>query len=85
MSVATRPTVPEVMPLVKAIYRRHSGGCCLHIVTDDGNVENGHVDFCLRRSRELGHADCIEVAEMLTLMTQTQRLKVGDLMTGFRL
>lgn len=33
-----RPTVPDVLPLVRAIYERHCAGCCLHIVTDDGVI-----------------------------------------------
>lgn len=71
-----KPTVPDVLPLVNAIYRRHCAGCCLHVVTDDGNCEQGFAVSSLRWAREQGHADCIAAAEMLVLMTPTQRKKV---------
>jgi hypothetical protein len=71
-----RPTVPEVLPLVRRIYERHCAGCCLHIVTDDGNIEQGHVDFCVQQAKDQQHADCLAAAEMLAAMTETQRRKV---------
>ena len=71
-----RPTVPDVLSLVNAVYQRHAAGCCLHILTDDGNVEQGHADFCVEQAREQGHDDCLKAAEMLAKMTKTQRLKV---------
>src|SRR6185369_16413008 len=76
MTVADKPTVPEVLPLVQSIYSRHSGGCCLHIVTDDGNVEDDHVAFCLKYAKEQGHPDCVTAAELLLRMTKTQRRKI---------
>jgi hypothetical protein len=45
-----RPTVPEVLPLVRAyleIDGNYNGGS-LHIVIDDGNVADDHVEFCRR-------------------------------------
>lgn len=71
-----RPTVPDVLPLVRAVYARHAAGCCLHILTDDGNVDDAHADFCLAAARERGHADCLSAALMLVAMTKTQRAKV---------
>jgi hypothetical protein len=72
-----RPTVPEVLPLVRAIYERNGVGCCLHILTDDGNVDNGSAQFCLETAKARGHADCIAAAEMLVKMSKTQRSNVG--------
>lgn len=76
----SRPTVPEVLPLVRAIYNRPDGsgvtGCCLHILTDDGNTGVDTAQFCFDYAREQGHVDCIAAAEMLVLMTETQHHKV---------
>lgn len=49
-AVADSPTVAEVLPLVNAYYAKpgNSVGGNLHIVLDDCNVEDGHVEFCLR-------------------------------------
>jgi len=73
-----RPTVPDVLPLVRAIYARPGGGvgCCLHIVTDDGNLEQSNVDFCVQTAIERGHADCLEAARLLAQMSKTQRARV---------
>ena len=71
-----RPTVPDVLPLVNAVYRRNPLGCCLRILTDDGNVEKYHAAFCVDQARESGHTDCLQAAEMLAKMTRTQRLQV---------
>jgi hypothetical protein len=71
-----RPTVPQVLPLVNAVYERHCAGCCLHILTDDCNVEDDHADYCLTQARERDHADCIAAAELLVRMTETQRREI---------
>jgi hypothetical protein len=78
-SVLARPTVPEAIPLARAIYARPdgAGGCCLHIVLDDFNVDQDSVDHCLARALERGHEDCSALAAMLVRMTKTQRLKVA--------
>jgi hypothetical protein len=71
-----RPTVPDVLPLVRQIYERHCAGCCLHIMTDDCNIEQGHADFCLDWAKRQGHDDCIRAAEMMVQMTETQRKRI---------
>lgn len=77
MHAAKRPTVPEVLPYVTAIYARNSAGCCLHILTDDGNVDDGSAEFVSRTAVEAGRADCIRAASMLRQMSKTQRAKVA--------
>ena len=71
-----KPTILEVLPLVQAVYARHCAGCCLHIVTDDGNVDQGCAEFCLEQARKSGHVDCLAAAEQLVLMSPTQRKKI---------
>lgn len=73
----TRPTVPDVLPFIRSIYARNVAGCCLHVVTDDYNVDDDFVEHSIERARELGHADCLKAAEMLAAMTTTQRLKAS--------
>lgn len=68
-----RTTVPEVLPFIAAIYEDHCTGCCLHIAMDDGNLQDNHLEFCLRQGFEHGHANCVAAALMLLGMTQTQR------------
>lgn len=82
-----KPTVPEVLPLVHRLYRgddpcvpHHSGnvGGHLHIVLDDGNVERGHVQFCLDEARKDGCVTCIRIAELMIQMSPTQCGKLSD-------
>ena len=73
-----KPTVPEVLPLVNALYARHSAGCCLHIVLDDGNVSTGSVEWCVGDATERGHEDCVRLAKLLLQMSRTQRLKLAN-------
>lgn len=67
-----RPKVPDLAPLIVAIYERENGGagCCLHVVTDDANWECA--GFCLNWAREQGHTDCIAACEMMVQMTESQ-------------
>ena len=72
-----KPTVPEVRPLVRELYGRHSAGCCLHVVLDDGNVQDDSVRFCIEWARGRGCAECERLGEVLLQMSKTQRLKLG--------
>ncbi len=67
-----RPKVPDLAPLIAAVYASENGGagCCLHVVTDDGNWDS--VDFVLGYAREQGHPACIKAAEMMSQMTESQ-------------
>lgn len=74
-----RPTVEEVLPLARALYATDEGsvGCCLHVVLDDGNTEDGFVDHAITRAIENGHEPCRVLAEKLRQMSRTQRAKVA--------
>jgi hypothetical protein len=43
-----RPTVPEVLPLVRRYLEREPTGGSLHIVLDDGNLRDSDLEFCYR-------------------------------------
>jgi len=47
------------------IYNRPSGGCgcCLHIVLDDGNIQDASVQLCLDIALRDGHDICARVAQ----------------------
>lgn len=72
-----RPTLPEVLPLLTALFERSSSGCCLHIVLDDCNLKNDDVIFCRSKAIERGHMDCLHLAEKLLLMTISQRARLA--------
>lgn len=79
--IPTAPTVPEVLPLVRALYASEHGGCggCLHVVLEDGNVGDGHVDHCIEWARESGCTQCEALGLLLQQMSRTQRRKLSAL------
>lgn len=73
-----KPTVPEVLKLVQAYYAKPGNGVggSLHIVLDDGNLHNDHILYCREYAREKKDEDGIILADLLLLMSKTQRKKV---------
>lgn len=72
-----KPTIPEVLPLVRAYYAKgnYAGGA-LHIVLEDGNVKDSDVRFCISWARQENDADGLALAELLLKMSKTQRIKL---------
>lgn len=73
-----KPTLPEVAPLVAAYYAKpgNSVGGSLHIVLDDGNVEDGNVRFCVETARESGDDDGLLLAGLMLKMSKSQRMRL---------
>jgi hypothetical protein len=77
----SKPTIPEVLPLVHA-YRDKPGnevGGNLHIVLADGNVSDADVEFCRFAAREAGDMEGEILACILATMSKTQRKKIARL------
>jgi hypothetical protein len=70
-----RPTIPEVLPQFAAYYDR-VGWNSLHIVLDDGNVLDSHVQFCIGWAEENKDSEGKRLAELLLTMSRTQRAKL---------
>ena len=43
----SKPLYKETISLIKEIYKSHSAGGDLHIVLDDGNTEDYHIQWCI--------------------------------------
>lgn len=73
-----KPTVPEVLPIVRAYYAKPGNLCggSLHIVIDDGNIEDSHVRLCRAWAGKRGDADGVALADLLLAMSKTQRRKL---------
>lgn len=78
MRTMSKPTVPEVMPLVKDYYATpgNLAGGNLHIVIEDGNIRNDDIEWCLDKSKKNGDDKGVEICELLLLMSKTQRRKI---------
>jgi hypothetical protein len=73
---ADRPTVPQVLPFVRAYYNDHAAGGSLHIALDDGNLEDGNIQYCIDSANERGDDAGAALGRLLLEMTRTQRAKV---------
>lgn len=73
------PTVPDVLPLVKAYYAKpgNSAGGSLCVALDDGKVADYFVSYCLEKAEERGDRDGAAIAKVLLKMSQVQRLKLA--------
>lgn len=76
----TRPTVPDVLPLVREYYSRPENGCggSLHIVLDDHNLEDHCIAFCREWAAKRSDHDGVRLADLLIQLTRTQRQKLVD-------
>ncbi|MCT0528339.1 hypothetical protein N0599_21620 [Pseudomonas aeruginosa] len=75
-----KPTVPEVMPLVREWYDKpgNQTGGIFHVILDDGNYEKVFADQALKSARELGDPEAVILAELLVAMSPTQRRKLSS-------
>ncbi len=71
-----KPTVPEVLPVVQALYRRNGAGCCWHVVLDDGNTAK-HFVLSTVEGGVCGAPECMRLAELLPSMSVTQVTKLS--------
>ncbi len=60
----------KLAPLLKSIYDRQSGGCCLHVIVDDGNWDSSYPDDMLE------HEDCREAYELIQEMDFEDRCRI---------
>ena len=72
---STKPTLPEVRPLVDAYYELPGNGAGgeLHIVLDDHNYERSHIRWCIAQAKKvetrwLGH--------VLVMLSNSQRRRL---------
>jgi hypothetical protein len=75
-----KPTIPQVLDKFVAYLSRPENSCggSLHIITDDDNVQDYHVQGCIEYAHQRGDAEGAELAEILLRMSKTQRLKIGS-------
>lgn len=73
-----RPTVPQAIAAIRAYYALPGNevtGGNLHIVVDDKNLDDGSLVHCRERALERGDTEGIALADLLLLLTRTQRKK----------
>jgi len=68
----------ETLMLKHKIYEKYPIGGTLHIVLDNGNLKNSHIEWCIGEIEQLEEDKdlFLKCANNLLKMTQTQRLKL---------
>ena len=78
--------IPDVLPLLKEYcsLEGNSVGGNLHIILDDGNIEDDHVKFCIAeclKPNSKGHDHLgLAICHILLTMSKTQRRKLSAMM-----
>lgn len=74
-----RPTVPDVIERFRAYHALPDNGAwgSLHIVLDDGNVDDDSVRFCIDWANKYHDTEGEELAHILLQMSKTQRLRLS--------
>lgn len=75
----SKPTIPQVKDRFLAYLTKHPTWGSLHIVLDDGNIENCHVTWCIKYAQERGDTEGAELGKILLSMSETQRRKLGHM------
>lgn len=75
----SKPTIPEVIDQFRAYHETNLAWGSLHIVLDDGNIQDESVIYCRNYALAQGDADGVVLADILLSMSKTQRLKIGRL------
>lgn len=74
---SSKPTIPEVRERFEAYFQKHPTWGSLHVVLDDGNVEDHFVLHARELADVAGDTEGFELADILLAMSKTQRLKLG--------
>lgn len=64
----------QIIELCKAYYKQNTTGGNLHIILDDGNVEQDNLDFCKKEAEKNGDTAGLEILKELQHMTELERL-----------
>ncbi len=77
--IALAANRPVITSALKKRFIEYGIGTCwrsLHITMDDGNIDNHHVEFCLKDALAKGDTEGAALAEILLKMSKTQRRKL---------
>lgn len=73
-----RPTItPELVARFARYYAENPTWGSLHIVLDDLNLADNHVQFCIEWATDHADPEGAELARILLGMTRSQRARIG--------
>jgi hypothetical protein len=62
--------------LCKHYYQNNGSGGSLHIILEDGNLENAHINWCAGFACAINDNEGSDIANLMLLMSKTQRKTV---------
>jgi hypothetical protein len=68
----------EILERFRAYHAKESAWGWLHVVLDDGNVEDSSVEVCIECASEDGDQEALELGKILLQMSEAQRLKLYE-------
>jgi hypothetical protein len=71
--------IPDVVERFQKYFDKNPTWGKLHIVLDDNNVEDRHIQFCIDSALDSNDLEAVELGLILLNMTKTQRLKLPHL------
>lgn len=74
-----RLTLPEIKQDFENYFASNPAWGSLHIVLDDGNINDSSVKYCFEHARDVGDIEGARLAEVLLQLSKTQRLKLGKI------
>lgn len=78
MEKMDRPSItPEMVERFAAYYTANPTWGSIHIVLDDFNFEDDHVQWCVGWAEDAGDVEGAELARILVSLTKSQRGRLG--------
>lgn len=76
--IGSKPTIQQLIEAVKAYYSIHGNnvGGRLHIVLDDGNINNSDIKWCIDYASSKNDNEAVLLGKMLLGASLTQRRKL---------
>ena len=81
-------TAPNNQPLSKEAFNRfkayqqqqhfNNGSSCFHIVLENKNIKDSHVQFCRELAVKRNDQEALELADILLSLSKSQRLKLAS-------
>jgi hypothetical protein len=69
-----KPIVKDVLVIARQYAK--SSKTNLHMVLNNKNIKDDHINYCLEQARKFGDEQGASLAETLLQMSKTQRLKL---------
>ncbi|HHC7101287.1 TPA: hypothetical protein ACN38J_003568 [Vibrio parahaemolyticus] len=69
-----KPIVRDVLVIARQYVSTNKTN--LHMVINNKNIKDEHINFCLEQARKCGDEQGVILAETLLKMSKTQRLKL---------